>query len=377
VGIVELAAELAAAVDGVDWPADRVQAAWSGLLTATHESSRAELDDALEVLCRRIERWQPADADGTAFAALPAGTLVEHGASARRLGQVLLTKLPEVLHGARRYADRCLADPATPAADADEEPTDVEMEVDGRPIPQSVFRSGLAEDRAGGCCLVYLEQWTMPAIAALSRDRELLKSAVADPDLVAAAAAMEQSDAHWLPVLLSTQLDARWLVLCPTVGRGFRVVMDGICDNFTLHALLAGALVPLGVPGGRDGRPGDINPPELLAYLRGEADDCPREWVGGVWNLYDYRAAGQDLSRPGGAAAAWVWGEGRPTDVPPVDGVRTLLVGPPAYDRTWSPVRIFEALRPRVDVVEELPATEVRAMLDHLADLGSREPDPA
>jgi hypothetical protein len=53
--------------------------------------------------------------------------------------------------------------------------------------------------------------------------------------------------------------------------------------------------------------------------------------------------------------------------VPAVDGVRTLVLGRPTIDRSWKAVRTFSALEPDVQVVEELPAGEVRVTLERLA----------
>jgi len=261
--------------------------------------------------------------------------------------------MPEVLRAARRYADRCLAGlpPVDEDADEAEEP-DALTEVDGRQIPREEFRAHLGEDRPGGCALAYLAQWVLPTVAALTRDRAMLTRAMDDRDLVAAAAAMRDSEAYWLDVLLAAQMRCEWLVLFPAVHRGFRVLLDGIVRNFDLHALLAGALVGHGVPG-------TANPPELLAYVCGETGAPPRDWVEGTWNLYDFRAARFDLSTEVPPLEFWVWGEGAPRDVPPVDGVRTLLVGPASMERSWSAGRPFSALPSSVRISSELSRDEV------------------
>ncbi len=361
--ITAYAEEFALAVNGIDWDASRVQQAWNAMTEAAQDAETADLNAALDVLCRRIEAWDILDSDGTAMAALRAGALVESGGSARRLAIALLAKLPGVLAGARRYADLCLGDPATrSAAESECEDEDILTEVDRVAISREVFRSRLTTDRPDACCLSYLRNWVMPTVAALTRDREMLKAARQDQNLVQAAWAMRDSDAHWLNVLLQCEIEATWLVLCPTAGRGFWVGVDGVADNFTLHALLAGALTQHGIPDS------DANSPELLAYLRGESDVCPTNHVNGAWNLYDHRAASMDLTRASEVdQSAWVWGEGRPWDVPMIDGIRTLLVGPQSYQRSWNPRRTFEALPANVWVMRELPATEVQSRLAALA----------
>lgn len=353
----QAARELARAVDGVDWDAREVQRAVDGLHAHLPPvAGAAEVDRALGVLVERLARWRPEDADATAHVAMAAGVLVEAGAPPRRLGEVLLATLPEVLRAARRYADRCLAAPS--AAGAGGEADVVLVAVDGHAIRRETFRAHLADDRPGACCLVDLRTWVLSAVAALTRDRELLRRATADAELTAAAAALHDSPAHWLDLLLGVRLDEPWLVLCPVAGRGFRVRLDGVADNRTLQVLLADELVTRGVPG-------TANPPDVVAFCRGGAPWPATSAVLGSWNLYDYRAAPYDLAVPGAVpTATWVWGEGRPTDVPALDGVRTLLVGPQQPWRSWRVGRPFAALRSTVTVEAELSPAETWTALE-------------
>ena len=62
----------------------------------------------------------------------------------------------------------------------------------------------------------------------------------------------------------------------------------------------------------------------------------------------------------------WVWNEGNPRDVPMFEGVRTLLVGPAALQRTWNATRAFSALPSKISVENELDRAEVRALLDRM-----------
>lgn len=361
--LVRHAEALVRAVDGIDWNAADVESCCRALLSHGETAAPAERVAALDVLVERLSRARVEDADGVAHVALSAGTLVESGAPPRVLGEVLLARLPEVLASARRYADLCLADTVDSPKSAEQEDGDHDdavTEVDGHAIGRTKFRSHLGDDRAGGAALAYLRAWVLPTVAALTRDRALLLRAIADERLAELAAGLRDSDAHWLDVLLGAQMDAEWLVLCPVEGRGFRVVLDGIVGNFDLHALLADALVPRGIAGER-------NPIDVIARVRGETSVSSRDFVAGAWNLYTARAAGFDLSDPRAApVGTWIWGEGLPRDVPAVDGVRTLLVGPPAYARTWSIPRTFSALPARIDVARELGREEVEAALEGL-----------
>lgn len=404
--------DLTEAVSGVDWDAERVQENVQTILGEVEDASTDELDAALACLVDRIRAHEVADGDGTAHVAITAGTLVENGADAAPLARVLLEKIPEVLRAARRYADLCLADPRTPAAGEDDESLDEDEDsidddevladdldegeedwseeeaedwteedwseddedsdeleeggegeithVDQRPILREVFRDHLAEDRGGAAALAYLGSWTLPAIAAWTRDRDCLWRASQNEELVGLAERMFDSEAHWLRHLLGAQLDARWLVLCPLESRGFEVAVDGVVSNFDLHALLAAALIPLGIPG-------ESNPPEITDYLSGRGPAPQQNHVVGSWNLYDHRAAGHDL-RDGSRVPQkyWVWGEGIPNDVPTSDGRRILVVGPAAYVRTWGVGRTFSDLDARVEVLGELDADSYRRTLESL-----------
>jgi hypothetical protein len=361
--LVHHANELVLAVDGIDWDAARVEACCRALLSEGELAAPAERAAALEILVVRLAGAQIDDADGVAHVAISAGTLVESGASPRMLGEVLLAKLPAVLAAARRYADLCLADTVdSPRSGAHEhgDHDDAVTDVDGHSIARQKFRSHLGEDRAGGAALAYLRAWVLPTIAALTRDRDLLLRAIADVQLGELAAALRESDAHWLDVLLGAQVGVEWLALFPIENRGFRVLLDGIVGNFDLHALLVEAIVPLGIPGER-------NPPDVIARVRGETSVSSCNFVTGAWNLYTARAASFDLGDPRAApVGTWIWGEGLPRDVPAVDGVRTVLVGPPAYPRTWNLGRTFSALPARIDVTRELATDEVHETLARL-----------
>ncbi|WP_280437837.1 hypothetical protein [Nocardia carnea] len=366
--IVAAARDLIQVVDGTDWEPARVRAAQDTMYAAL-DARDGDMDEAFTVLLGRLSRSRVEDGDGVAHVAITAGALVEAGASAHMLVDALLPKLVPVLRAARRYADRCLDQLEPPVAgdneqdreDLGETMADAALRVDGRPIPRDLFRAGMADDRPGATSLYWLGQWVRPAVAALTRDRDSLRRAIADRELVATTRSVADAGAHWLDVLLGVELDQTWLVLCPLEGRGFRVQVDGIADNFTLHVLLADAL-------GRCGIPTEHNPPELFDHLRGIVDDCPRNHIVGSFNLYDFRAAVYDVAEPSNVAQeCWVWGEGNPRDVPLFEGVRTLVVGPPWARRIIGSDRTFWSLPADVQVMDELAPEELQAVLARAA----------
>ncbi|WP_394835978.1 hypothetical protein LVJ94_03610 [Pendulispora rubella] len=354
--VVKVAEELVSAVDGIDWDGSEVHRCRVQLHEAAKSASMAELTRARDVLVERLVRSRVDDADGVAYAAIAAGALVENGAPPRPLGEVLLAKMPAVLQAARRYADVCLADlPPDGKATTNEKVT----EVDGRPIELALFRSHLKEDRGGASALSTLEIWTLPTVAALTRDRELLVRAASDDDFRRAARALASSDARWLDVLLGAVLDATWLVVCPMEKRAFHMRVDGLVSNFDLHALVSDVLIEQGIRGER-------NPPDVIAFIRGDSPTRSTDSVSGSFQFYTYEAGEYDWSQKGHPAWHWVWGEGRPETVPFFRGMRTLVVGPQTMSRSWSMPRTFGALKCNVSVVRELSPDEVRDTLEAL-----------
>jgi hypothetical protein len=278
------------------------------------------------------------------------------------LAEVLLAKLPPVLRAARAYADRCLAD--LPPLDEREEDEDdasdpIFVEVDGRPIPYEVFRAHVDEERGGAATLSSLNAWTLPTVAALTRDRARLLQAVADEDLCQAARAMANSEAHWLDVLLGVELDATWLVACPIEKRAFVVRVDGVVSNFDLHALVSDVLIEQGIAG-------EPNPPEVMAFIRNGGPPPSSNSVSGSFQFYTKDAGQYDWGMSAHPAESWVWGEGRPDDVPFFRGMRTLVVGPSTIRRSWGMSRTFSALSCDVSLVRELPHDEAGAILEIL-----------
>jgi hypothetical protein len=138
--------------------------------------------------------------------AIAAGALIDRGAPAEPLARILRAHLPSVLLSARRFADRCLEAMPPPSEDGDEPDDDTIIQVDDRCVSRDLFRELLQLDHSVGCALVYLEQWVLPAIAALSRCRPEHLLTQADMVLREAAVAMSTSDAYFLLALLDAEM---------------------------------------------------------------------------------------------------------------------------------------------------------------------------
>lgn len=339
--------DLCSAVDGVDWDAGRVQSCVDELHRLGKAAGPEERDDAVARIAQRVSRSRVGDADGVAHAAISGGSLIEWGARPRPLGEALLARLPDVLDAARRFADVCLED----RADRDDpwegiERADVVAEVDGAPIVRAVLRQHLAGDRAGGASLARLREWALPAVAAWTRDREVLTRAVADAALVRSAARMRRSAAGWLEPLLATQLDAEWRVALPESERVFDVRVDGVSRNFDLHTLVEVALFGHGQAIATDPRNPDGS-------------------VSAGLELFSHGAMPWLKSGSPGAIPTehMVSREGVPTDVATFRGVRTLVCTRPVIQRSWRASRPFKALVPTVHIERELSRAEARELL--------------
>ncbi|MBR8745077.1 hypothetical protein [Nocardiopsis sp. MG754419] len=133
------------------------------------------------------------------------------------------------------------------------------------------------------------------------------------------------------------------LVMDRRSGRAFRVLFDGIGDNFQLHTLLADALIgPAGQ--GLHGTPPD---PRWAASYRSADVDPAAQTVRGRWNLVAHDGS-------------WVWNEGLPAEIPSVDGEHVLILDEQPYPRSWNAGRRHPQVSGWLEVDSELDAQEAQ-----------------
>ncbi|MEV4512378.1 hypothetical protein AB0K00_25850 [Dactylosporangium sp. NPDC049525] len=149
----------------------------------------------------------------------------------------------------------------------------------------------------------------------------------------------------WLAGLLRVLDDEPLLVLdrgFAGTGRGYRVTIGGIGDNFQLHTLLAAALIGDPSRGLLPGRP----PTAVEVAAAGTGDDLqPAGGLRGNWNLVD-------------ANGEWIWNEGNPADIPHLDGVRVVVLDPEPYSRSWNTGRQYPLMTPLLRVDGPVPTGE-------------------
>ncbi len=287
--------------------------------------------------------------------ALGCGTLVENGGDPEIALLPVLQHLPELLAGALVFQNACVArSQADPAGQPDQ------VEEFGHELQQEMPAEAMA--------WLSLEPHCLGAIAMLSRSVEGRRQARETNDLLPAIFGMASSHPQvgFLAQLLQVLDDEPLLVLHPGQQRGYRVRISGIADNFQLHTLLAAALI--GDPG-KGLLPGKCPDPRVVQAARDRPVDPAALMAEGAFNLWTWQGLRPDGTLPEGLEGSdfWIWNEGIPADIPPFEGVRTVLLGPLPYPRSWNAGRCFDGLRADLRVEEQLTTETVRERLQRIA----------
>jgi hypothetical protein len=203
------------------------------------------------------------------------------------------------------------------------------------------------------------------ALTLLAGSVEVRRAARVVPGLRAGAERLAGDDARARLVagLLAIPDDEVILALHPAARMGWRARLRGVTDLAQFHVLLAD-LVPGPKPDDRvveAYRDGVIDPEADVATAR--------------FQMYRVEALGPGGSLPGKFRRPdlWLWGHESPADVPAVHGERVVLLGDPAYPRTWPAGRRFPMVRGDVELLEVLGAAAVERWV---ATLTGTEPAP-
>ncbi|MFL1446193.1 hypothetical protein, partial [Nocardiopsis protaetiae] len=148
------------------------------------------------------------------------------------------------------------------------------------------------------------------------------------------------------------------LVLDRHSGRAFRVLFDGIGDNFQLHTLLADALVG---PNGM-GLAGDPPDPRWVRAFRDADPDPAARTVRGWWNLVAHDGT-------------WVWNEGVPAEIPTLEGEHVLVLDEQPYPRSWNARRRHTLVSGWLEVEGELSPEEAALWWKRVAPAEPAIPD--
>ncbi|GHJ48036.1 hypothetical protein Cs7R123_53780 [Catellatospora sp. TT07R-123] len=287
---------------------------------------------------------------GGAYARLAvlAGACVEWGGSPlplvealpRRAAEALETA--EVFRGAWESATRGRALP-----DRDKDDQDKVL----RRLVRKSRRTNLSDEDAVMAVSAWFDvvDWLKCAITVLGRADFRRGMAASDRRRLSAAAeplAEHLSRAHWVHGLCRVLDDEPLIVLDRLTGRGFRLTMSGVGDNFQLHTLLADRL------GGPDGpalpHVGPVEPAWLAAATTGEQKVPSADAVVRRFRLFD-------------GTGEYVYPEGVPADIEPTEGVRVLVLHPPRGRYLWLAGRVYRHMVPVLTLDGELSPEQAAA----------------
>ncbi|MFF2352881.1 hypothetical protein ACFVVL_24215 [Kitasatospora sp. NPDC058115] len=336
-----LEAAVAAPADGPDG-GERFEAALrlvGGTLGPAGEAESAAVGPRLAALLTDTPPFP------RAHLAMMVGACVERGADPVACAGPVLAGLREALTGALLLLDRWAEDAGDALPDPDRDdpgPVHARLAGDGRAGSRHAHRAV-----AGWWTL---DLWQRAAFA-LCTHAAVRRSARAEGVAEVLGELIdryrersEQHDLKGLRYLAAALDDEPLLVLHRPSGTGYLLRMDGLTDNFQLHTLLAEVLI------GGGHLPGPRPDPEVVALSRTAWLDGRRFIATGAFNL---------VAPDGG----WIWNEGMPESIPVVDGVRTLVLDPQPYERSWAAGRFVEQVPGDLRLERVLAPEEAAARL--------------
>jgi hypothetical protein len=171
--------------------------------------------------------------------------------------------------------------------------------------------------------------------------------------------------AHWFAVMLSVLDEEPFIAIEREKLAGVRGKMSGVVENFQLLTLLTDVF-----PSGWFA--GSGNSKQIIENAKGLGEQALDLTAEGHWNMYDWTAVRPDLTLPDhtntGSIDNWIWGEGRPEDIPLFEGYRVILLGKSSYQRTWRAQRMFNKLEAELKVEQKLSRGEVQQWLKKMAE---------
>jgi hypothetical protein len=352
--LARLIADLFSAMERGDYP--RFRACSGPLWDEVRHSDPETLTAAVEVIAPRLDRIYGVFAK----VAVLAGALVELGASPL----ALVDSLPQraycamELHAmfprlwAKATNGQPLPDPRNAAL----------MGQASSQLEDYARRTGRLESDLAIIALSWfdLDDWLSPLITVMQRREFRIRMSHRDEvrDNAAALAARDAS-AAWVHGLSLVLDDEPLVALDPATGRGFRLVLGGVGDNFQLHTLLADRLIgdpaegllpgerpePAWVAAATGGRPGPF-PPTAPITRR--------------FRLFD-------------GHGSYLAPEGRPADIAPLEGTRVVVLHPPNGSFGWRNGRVFQNMAPTLALERALDPAEAECWLSRVAP--ARETD--
>jgi len=353
--------ELLAIIDERTRPAADLRAVAVTMCNRLERATQPEKEEALAQLASRLT---DADSPTAGMIAVCCGAIIENGGDPVPLVDPLIARLRPILPQAVIFAEQCeqLADSTAPPAPAESGEAEVSME---NPVERYGADVAAKLPQAAKAWAA-TESLGMAAIAAMAHSKEVRALFRAtNLHTVIDALARFHPEAHYLFTLMEALDDEELMVLHPETKQGFRIRIAGIADNFQLHTLLAGLLAgpeSMGkLPGERPGEP-------LIAAAIDQPVDPEFDYVYGPFNLANWIALSADgtLGPANDHPGAWIWNEGRPSDILPFAGTRIVLLETPPYERGWQAGRMFPGMIGEMELLEVLSANEVQSWLTRM-----------
>ncbi|MEV4343852.1 hypothetical protein AB0J83_05180 [Actinoplanes sp. NPDC049596] len=300
------------------------------VVTRAQQSTPDELSEGLVRLSPALE--QVALGNGGRLASLTAA-LIEIGADPLPVLDVLVDRVAGGLELAAQFGLI-----AGELGDGLAAPTNAAEYRDLRDrVVRAAPSAGLSVEEAGEITQAWftVNDWIPSLLLPLQQKRARLALPHRDRLATATAAIGDRiGDAPWLHGLLLVLDDEPLLVLHRGTGRAYDLKISGIGDNCQLHTLLAATLI------GEGRIPGTPPRPEWVAAAT-TGEMLPDGGIEGQFNLVD-------------AAGAWIWNEGRPSDIPLLGDHRVVVLDPPPYARGWNAGRAYPLMPPSMTVTRTL-----------------------
>lgn len=326
--------------------------------------------EELTALVEKIAPMLPGLVGTFAKLAIVAGAMVERGASPMPLAEVLPERVFMTMASyltLERIWDRTAQGRPLPAF---EPPLDQAVMREIEETVAAHFRQSGQSERAGEterriAQIAYswfsLDDWINPLISAMMRSREFRDAMEWREDLADGASRLKHRSgrADWLHGLCLVLDDEPLIVLDPGSGRGFRLTMSGVGDNYQLHTLLADRLI-------RPEHGGllDTQPPEP-AWVEAATTAPP--------GPFDLTSPVIRRFRLFDGHGSYIYPEGWPADIEPLDGVRVLVLHPPNGTRGWNHARAYVSMVPTLTFDGEIEPEEAARWLSRIAP--ARETD--
>lgn len=301
---------------------------------------KASPDEAEHAVREYAEVLTDVNIERLPFAAIIGGALVERGADPDWVEPRLTGRLADLLEEAVPVAE--LANARIDRAGPDEDTGQIFAGV------REELKTAEPDQLAA---LDALDRMLPPCMAIYQRSAHARRYGRCLLDRVEAIGDWSET-AHWMARLLKVLDDEPFVAIEPATGLGIEGRLNGVSDNFQLHMLLMDAL-----PLANGSVPPRLSPAVAATAWGAGAVDAGVEVVG-TWNLHSFAALSSDLRVPAGVEgmSTWIWNEGTPADIPPLDGHRVILLGPASYERLWPARRMFANLRADLGARELAPA---------------------